>query len=334
MGNRHGLKAAIGPGEEVTWDTAVAVSVYLGVFTTGVVRAINKISSAVIPTGSSPIPSAKVCDSDQSGGTFAMPLSARAMGILWKHFFGAVSSAPATPVVGVNQHTFDTQLCETQGLTLDQYKGIDKDASPLEYLHEVFPGGILAGFRLTMNTRGEARVEWTTLTGTAQARATTTTPPTMSLLQLGSIVDKCWTVSALWQGRTYVFDTLDLTASRGHQRNDKAGSGNDGRPTAGAMSVRFGGTIDHTSDATYNDHLAEAAGDLVLTFTSKADIGATGEKRKLVFTLHDAEQVSNDGAPTTGPGLLKERVAWEPSSVTNSGFSLMVQNEDTSALAM
>lgn len=332
MGNRYGTKAGVAVGEETAYGTANADTTFLGVISTDLGRQIGKRDTEVIPTNDSPIPSALVCDTDESGGQIVIPLSFRGFGKWLKHLLGAVSTAADTPVSGVHQHTFTAEILETTGLTITQCKGTER-ASPPNYIREIFEGCLLSRMGISLQNQGEARVTLDVIAETAQTRTSSTTAPTFSTTQLTSIIDKCKSVSATWNSTTYYFDSLDLVIDRQMQRNNKIGDAATARPVpGGAMVVRANGQIDYTEDTTYAAHLAETSSDLVITIEG-GQIAATGENFKIVFTLHNAELITYRD-PTPGAGLLKAQITWAPKSdATDPGLAVLIQNGDSSATA-
>ena len=334
MAKRYGRSAVTAYNPENDWGTPNAGGTFIRLINADPLRQKNKTAPNIITTGTAPVAEALICEGEEAGNQFVHPLSFEGLEVPLKHFFGVASDVDTAG--GNKEWTFDLQLSEGEGLTVDHYKGMER-TSPINYIHEVFQGLLINQATFNWQNSGVPTVTFDTIAQTAADRATTTTVPgPIHTTQMATLIDRCTSMTIAFNGRTLKLDSASLGINRQLERNNKIGDMLTDRPVPGgdgAVQVTLSADFDYTEDDTYSDHLNEVEGDVVITITG-GEIAATGENYLMRVTLHNAEITSyNDSTP--GNGVLKASATWTAkgdASSNESGCVFFLRNT-TAAVA-
>jgi len=326
MSKMFGLGAAVALTAEPSWGTPAGTleTTYLEVVSQNLSRVINKEKKPTIATGGNPTPGGYICVGEDSGGQLVFPLTFEGLGVVWQHITGLVATTTVdTPSAGVHTHDLALQLYQRPGITVGLCKG-SSNASPPAFQFEIFEGYKVSTATIGWSVGSAPTLTLDGIAQTSQTRTTSTTAPTMSVLQAGSDIDSCTTATLTWNGATYYLNSLTLEINRNLQRNRKIGQNETDEPIPSDLTtVELSAAIDWESNADYNAFLLETEDDLVLTITKV--IG--GDTHVFTATLHNASIIEHDGSPASGNGVLTSSLKWGVrSSAGKSGLALQIIN--------
>lgn len=307
MTTYYGTGTWIGAGEEGTWGTAVARTVWNEAVSVDMKRTpeIVRVPHLVADT-TSLMAKAKRIIREDAGGSLEMLLRYRGMGLFLKSIFGAVVDAGAGPYT----HTFTLGDPRTLvPLTLEVIRGDSGNS-------EIFEGCVPQKAVLSFAAHDYAKLKMDFIAQTAAARAAAGTPAAGDDVPvLGQHVG-----TFTWNSVPYTLRSMEISMDRKWERRSLLGSLYTAAPVPtdlGEIGIRL--TLD-IEDAFYTALHAGTESDGTCTITDGTDSYA--------LTLHNA-YVKTVSDPISAHGIISQTVELvAQSDGTNDGIALVNTNAD------
>ncbi len=307
MTTYYGTGTWIGVGEEGTWGTPVARTIWCEAIMAELRRTPEKVRVPHLVAASTPLMSkAHRIIREDAGGSFEIPLRFRGMGLFLKSIFGAVVDAGAGPYT----HTYTLGDPRTLvPLTIEQIIG-DSGKS------EIFEGCIPTRTTLRFTPHDYARLIMEVIAQTAATRGSAGTPTAGDDVPvLGPHVG-----AFTWNAVPYVLRSLEITIDRKWTRRELLGSLFTAAPVPTDLGdIRIRAVLD-AEEALYTALQADTVADGSCTITDATDSYA--------LALHNA-YINTASEPLRAHGIVEQTVEIIPQSDgTDHGLALVNTNPD------
>jgi hypothetical protein len=308
----------IGIGEETTWGTAVAATVWLHGVSESMKTVVEHRKRPVIGdhSASARTHRRKFAGLTTSGGTFEAIGTFEGLGLLLKH--GLYGSPGTTgPVTGIYTHTYQVgPNAPTGGLTVRVVRG---DGSM-----EVFEGARVSKLTV-MLTAGDLMRVRVELVAQDSTRTSADTPSHTTSRDLE--VAHYHGANATFNANSYPYRMFELTIDNKIARRNLVGSGltQDPKPSDDQeIAVKL--ETEYSDDTLYNAQIAGTQSDLVLNFNGPAS-------RVLTITVNDA-YIDDNAANVGSVAVIAETSNFRGTDDgTNLGVKFVIANTQSSAVA-
>jgi hypothetical protein len=308
----------IGIGEESTWGTAVAATVWLHGVSEAMKTLVEQRKRPVIGDHSSSARThrRKFAGLTTSGGTFEAIGTFEGLGLLFKH---ALWGAPGTsgPTTGIYTHTYQVGAnAPTGGLTVRVVRGNGTmetyEGCRVTKLTVMLTAGDLMRVRVEVIAQDSTR-------GAADTPSHTTSRDLEVAHYHGA--------NATFNANSYPYRMFELTIDNKIARRSLVGSGLTKDPLPSddqEISVKL--ETEYSDDTLYNAQIAGTQSDLVLVFNGPAS-------RVLTITVNDA-YIDDNAANVGSVAVIAETSNFRGTDDgTNLGVKFVLANTQSSATA-
>lgn len=305
----------LGVGQESTWGTAVARTVWFPVVRSGLQRKPrwaprNTISES---TGSRNRRS-KFLAEDMAGGPVTLEMTYEGFGYWLKHLLGQVTTTGVGPYV----HTFSLARALPTGLTLEEVRGDSGNA-------EVYSGCKVGKGTITVEAGKVVTFAADIIARTSGGRTTAGTPTHTTSRDLPIVFSEAGSIT--WNALTLGAAKLEFVIDNKVATRLQIGDTKTKEPTpSDAMDVLVSVDLEYTEETMWTAFLAGTTSDLTVTFT---DSGS----RSLAVTANAAylESLSD---PIEGNGVIKRTATFRCTADSGSeGFVVALTNNQADAVA-
>ena len=309
MATYLGRTGAIGLGEESTWGTAVASSVWRPLISGSLLRNVSRIPNTDLMAGAA-MPRRHFTESEEAGGSIELLATYDNVGILVKAALGALATTGAGPYT----HTY-TMASTLPSLTMELIRGTATNS-------EAFEGCKVASITFECSAGSEMTISAEIIAETAAARSAASTP---SFSSTETIVLHHQATAINFNSANYDLASFRLTLTNSIARRQLLGSKLTQEPLRSDFaSVECAVTLEAT-DVLYTALHADTQGDAEITWSSGAD--------SIVFTIQNA-WISEASDPISGAGIVTQDVVFNgESDGTDHGLKIAITNAQSSGIS-
>lgn len=308
----RGFGLTFGFGQEVTWGTPVARTVWMrGISSTLEDRITREKSPTLGSIGAVSTSFLRQFDrAREAGGTIEGLLSYNdATQLVLRHMFGAVTDGGST---GAYTHTYTLAVPPPAGLTIEEIKGTHASLD----MAKVYDGGRFNSWQIVAEAGRPVQWSGDIIAQTSGGPAAAGSP---SYTTGGApVLHHHLSTGLTFDGEEMKTRRLVLSVNRNLSRNQELGSLLTSEPIDGRIEISLEAEVLWQSNKPYTAHYAGTQGDATWTFTSGSLSAA--------FTLHNAV-VQEVDAPTQEAGGIVQRFRLEGfSDGSDQGLALVITN--------
>lgn len=307
----QGIGGAVGIGEESTWGTAVARSVWRPLITGSLARQITYTPRPNLQDSTgAPFKKNHFKESDNVAGSLELEATYENLGVIFYHLLGAKASTGSGPYT----HTYTTAAALPTGLTLE----FIRSGANFGDLSEVFEGCKINEATFSISAGGVMTVSLDIIGETSAARGNGGTPT----FNTATPVLHHQASTLTWNSGTYNLTDMSITYNNALTRRLLLGSANTAQPLRNDFcSCTMSVTLE-VNDQFVVDYKADTeANDLAITFTG------TGNN-SLEFDVYQA-YITNVSDPVSGPGIVTQTVDFEAQFTgINEGLRIVNINDN------
>jgi hypothetical protein len=320
MALTHGRDSCIGAGEESSYGTAAAITVWTPLISSSLRRKVNRVPRPHLVSSNAAYRS-HFDKEDIVEGDLEMEMLYEGSGIWLKHLLGSLSTSG--PAGSIYTHTYRIAADLPTGLTLEQALGRPISGTRRS---EIFEGIKLASGRIRINVGDVGRLSLSCIGETTQTMANISTTPTFSTNDVPLKFNQSGSLS--FNSVTYAqVKSLEYTIENSIDRRMMLGALTTKEPKrSGFVVAKLRAVLEYEDENLLNAHLADTQGDVAITFTGTSS-------RTFGFTLHNGF-LTDYGNPIQGPGIIERTVEWtSESDGTDDGIAIVVANTQSSGVA-
>lgn len=310
--NLQGREAAIGIGEESTWGTPVARTIWRPLVSESLTRKLTKQRRADLKgTSASANVRGHFSVNEEAGGPLRVLATYDNIGTILKHALGSLATTGSNPYT----HTFKLAADLPTGLTLEKVIGKSGDS-------EVFAGALINGLTLDVSQGGPMFLDLDVIARTAAARESAGSP---SYAAIENVVLHNQAGQFSWNSVSYDLISLKVALGNALIARRFLGSTLTQRPERGDFSsVKFDLVLE-MKKALYASLLADDQADGSIVF-------ANGLR---TFTIKGQQLYITDyGDPIGDAGIIRANVSMmAESDGTEEGLQIEVVNANSSGTA-
>lgn len=314
-----GRDAAIGIGEESTYGTAVARTVWARLISASLGRKIEKVPRPhLVGSSASAARRAHYTSADNVEGDVEFEMAYEGMGMWIKHILGGT---PSTSGTNPYTHTYKLAAALPTGLTGELIYGRADDGTQRS---EIFEGLKVASARARIAVNEVARMSVSFIGETSQARAAAGTA-TFSTNDFPMLHSQAGTLS--FNSVNYTCVSVEIVIDNSLTRRQLLGSNLTKAPMrSDFIKVELRATIELSDDNLITAFTADTQGDVAITFTGTSPSAST-------WTLHNGFITDYSDAPNSA-GILMRTITWTgESDGTDEGLQFAITNSQASATA-